>query len=103
MVSTTFGSVISTDARRPLFMNAFHWVAFVASVENDGVSAVGISDGMAVARRSNVARIAALSTGPSNANVCERNQTSKKSFIRLFAMARWTIARSFSATTISFG
>jgi hypothetical protein len=80
-------------------MKAFHCVALVESVENTDVSAVGITSGTGVRRRSNVARIAALSVAPSNANVCARNHTSKKSFIRLLAMPRCTMASSFSATT----
>jgi hypothetical protein len=84
-------------------MNAFHCVALVTSAEKADLSAVGTASGMTVPRRENVARIAVVITRPSNANVCARNQASKKSFIRLFAMPRWTIASTFSATTDSRG
>lgn len=40
------------------FVNASHWIFFVASSAKDGVSATGSSWGRAVPRRANVARIA---------------------------------------------
>ena len=50
-----------------------------------------------------VARIAALRAVASKGNVRARNQTSKKSFIRLLSMPRLTMTSTFSAMTVSIG
>ncbi|AKU97925.1 hypothetical protein AKJ09_04589 [Labilithrix luteola] len=74
-------------------MNAFHCFCFAPSFENASVSANEdcLGEGRAPLLERRLER-ASAGMAPSKAKFCERNQMSKKSFIRLFAMPRSTIA-----------
>lgn len=90
-------------SRRFFFTKAVHWAFLLGSSWNSGVRAVGGPEGRSVARRSKVFLIARERSGPSKGNVAASSTMSKKSFMRLFAMPRSTMAWNFSATTVSRG
>lgn len=91
-VATTLFSSREGSARCDFLTNAAHCARFFGSSENSAVKASGGVSGIAVLRRSNVERTAPASTVPSKEKALARNQRSKKSFMRLLAIPRSTIA-----------
>jgi len=83
--------------------NAAHCVCLAWSPRNSLVRASGTASGSGVRLRSNVRLTEPASRSMSKLWVWASLHTSKKSFIRLFAIPRTTIAWNFSAITASGG
>src|ERR1035437_6156209 len=97
----------STHASNPLeaLMRFFetkasHCRCLLASIPKRLVSPTGVAT-IGVFLLANVSRIAWLIAAPSNSRIRANSAISKKSFIRLFASPRSTIAWSFSAIEVS--